>query len=53
MGNLATDVTAGIRIGIRSYGVAGTYGMDAGIGAIAPVYESLDELTAELFRIAS
>lgn len=53
VGNLATDIAAGMRIGIRSYGVIGTYGVDSRIGGMAPVYESLADLTAELVRLGS
>lgn len=53
VGNLATDIAAGMRIGIRSYGVAGTYGADSRIGGMAPVYGNLKDLTTELLRISS
>lgn len=53
VGNLATDIEAGLRAGIRSYGVAGTYGVDSRIGGMAPVYGSLADLAAELDRTGS
>lgn len=52
VGNLATDIMAGMRMGIKSYGVIGTYGVDSHISEMAPVYENLADLTAELIRNA-
>ena len=51
VGNLATDIMAGMRIGIKSYGVVGTYGTDSRIEGMVPVYESLADLTAEILGI--
>ena len=51
VGNLVTDIVAGMRIGIKSYGVIGTYGADSRIVDMAPMYESLVDLTAEIIGI--
>ena len=48
VGNLKSDVAAGIASGIRAYAVRGSYGFDRSIGGMAPAFESLTDLARAL-----